>query len=136
VEQHRQRVSLVGAILLLKRRIGETARRTSINKTSEAETLQEARPHDVALPQHRYDGGAKVHRGETREDGSMSENRSLTGREIDRCQASLLGQSQQDLGRYLVENGLQLAGIGGELSFAGNLIRIVQRPCRIVGNVL
>jgi hypothetical protein len=61
-----------------------------------------------------------------------------TGREVVcYCRAYLLlAQSQQDLVRDRVENSLQLAGIGGEICFAGDLIRIVRRPRRIVGNVL
>jgi hypothetical protein len=117
----------------------ETARQQVAPQRMERAKRRRSRsagPHDVALPQHRYNGGAKAYRGGTREDGSKSGNRSSTGREIDRCYASLSGQSQKYLVRDRVENGLQLAGIGGKHSFTGDLSLIVRRSCRIVGNVL
>ena len=43
-----------------------------------------------------------MHHGETREDGSKSGEYQFTAENIDRCYASLLGQSQQDLVRNRV----------------------------------
>src|ERR1017187_1249343 len=51
--------------------------------------------------------------------GLRGRNTTVVGKRADRCWASLFGQSQQDLVRDCVENGLQLAGRGGENPLPG-----------------